>query len=118
MLEKEMVLAKSVGVQFPENIRVMIVPEMPIPSDPQLKMAGLQTGLLGPHTIGLTLGYSILIRHGHHSTRLLSHECRHVFQYEKVGGISLFLPQYLETIVEHGYNNSPFEIDARVNEGA
>ena len=55
----------------------------PLPSDAELRAAAQQTGLLGPEMTGLTLGYSILICHGQMSRRLLSHECRHVFQYEQ-----------------------------------
>ena len=48
--------------------------------------------------------------------RLLSHECRHVFQYEQAGSIALFLPLYLDAIVRVGYENCPFEQDARAHE--
>ena len=65
---------------------------------------------------GLTLGHSILIRHGRMSRRLLSHECRHVFQYEQAGSIATFLPHYLRSIVQVGYWESPFEKDARDHE--
>jgi hypothetical protein len=54
---------------------------------------------------GLTLGYAILICHGHMSHRLLSHECRHVAQYEQVGSIAAFLSAYLGAIVQVGYWN-------------
>jgi len=65
---------------------------------------------------GLTLGYTILICHGHLSRRLLSHECRHVAQYEQAGSIASFLPTYLGAIVQVGYWNCPFEQDARSHE--
>jgi hypothetical protein len=61
----------------------------------------------------LTLGYSVLVCRGHETTRLLSHEFRHVHQYESVGSISAFLPLYLQQIVEFGYDDAPFEADAR-----
>jgi len=65
---------------------------------------------------GLTLGYSILIVSGHCTVPLLSHECRHVHQYETLGSIEKFLPVYLQQIVDHGYADAPFEIDARTHE--
>jgi hypothetical protein len=39
-----------------------------------------------------------------------------VHQYERAGSIAAFLPVYLQQIVELGYNNAPFEIDARSHE--
>jgi hypothetical protein len=110
--------AKAVGVQQPENIRVLVVNHLPLPTDPELQAAAVQTGLLGPTMTGLTLGYAILICQGHMSRRLLSHECRHVAQYEHAGSITSFLPVYLASIVQPGvgYKNSPFEQDALAHE--
>lgn len=108
--------ARTVGVIHPENIRVLMVDHIPLPQDPDLRTAALQTGLLGPTMIGLTLGYSILICQGHMTRRLLSHECRHVFQYESAGSIAVFLPVYLASIAQVGYGDCPFEKDARTHE--
>ncbi len=110
------VIATAVGVQRPDKIRVALVERLPLPEDPTLQAAALQTGLLGPGMVGLTLGYSILICHGNLTTRLLSHECRHVYRYEQYGSIAEFLPVYLRQIVEYGYGNAPAEIDARQHE--
>src|SRR5258708_6776988 len=81
-------LAQRVGVAHPQRIRVSMVSRLPLPSDPQLQEAALATGLLGPNMIGLTLGHGIYICHGQSTARLLSHECRHVFQYEQAGSIA------------------------------
>ena len=108
--------AKAVGVQNPGIIRVSTVELLPLPSDAELREAALQMELLGPSLDGLTLGHSILIRHGRMSRRLLSHECRHVFQYEQAGSIAAFLPLYLQTIVQAGYWDSPFEKETRAHE--
>jgi hypothetical protein len=66
--------------------------------------------------VGLTLGHSIFICRGHQTRRLLSHELRHVHQYEAHGSIAEFLPVYLQQIAEVGYANAPFEIEARAHE--
>jgi hypothetical protein len=108
--------ARAVGVQRPEHIRVLIVDRLPLPTDPALQAAAIHTGLLGPTMTGLTLGYAILICHGYMSRRLLSHECRHVAQYEQAGSLASFLPAYLGSIVQVGYLNCPFEQDARAHE--
>jgi hypothetical protein len=108
--------ARAVGVLRPENIRVLMVDRLPLPADPELRTAAVQTGLLGPTMAGLTPGYAILICHGHMSRRLLCHECRHVAQYEQAGSIASFLPAYLSSIVQFGYWSCPFEQDARAHE--
>jgi hypothetical protein len=109
-------LAHKVGVQRPDLIRVSMASRLPLPSDPQLQQAAVATGLLGPGMVGLTLGSGIYICNGHRTPRLLSHECRHVYQYEQAGSIAAYLPIYLKQIVDFGYNNAPFEIDARRHE--
>jgi hypothetical protein len=109
-------LAEAVGVARPERIRVSAVPELPLPEDEELRSVALETGLLGPNMIGLTLGYGIYVCDGHIDNRLISHECRHVHQYEAAGSIENFLPIYLQQIAIHGYHDAPFEIDARKHE--
>ncbi len=109
-------LASAVGVKRPELVSVVEAPSLPFPSDPELKFAALQTGLLGPGMIGLTLGYAVFILSGHTCNRLISHECRHVHQYEAAGSIASFLPVYLQQIIAFGYDQAPFEVDARTHE--
>jgi hypothetical protein len=109
-----LVLAKRVGVKQPHQVRIKIVDQLPLPAEPFLRQDALQTGLLGPG--GLTLGHSILVVHGHLGPRLLSHELRHVYQYEAHGSIAGFLPVYLEQIATVGYHDAPFEEDARTHE--
>lgn len=109
-------VAQSVGVMRPDLIRIAEVPRLPLPDDPDLRQAAQATGLLGPNMVGLTLGYGVYICHGHSTVRLLSHEFRHVYQYEQAGSIAAFLPVYLQQIVTFGYSNAPMEADARAHE--
>jgi len=109
-------IALRVGVAHPDRICVLIDDAMPMPEDRELQAAAVQTGLLGPHMAGLTLGYSVFVRRGHDTWQLLSHEFRHVAQYERAGSIADFLPIYLRQIVEAGYFNAPLEKDAREHE--
>jgi hypothetical protein len=114
--DKLVEVARRVGVQQPDSVRLMTVDRLPQPDDPELQEAAQQTGLLGPGMVGLTLGYAIFIVKGHETIRLISHECRHVYQYEQYGSIDDFLPNYLGQVVAHGYRNAPLEIDARNHE--
>lgn len=112
----EQQLARTVGVQRAELVRVALVSHLPQPQHPQLRMAAQQTGLLGAGMVGLTLGHTVFIIRGCKTVQLLSHELRHVHQYEQLGSIAAFLPVYLGQIVEVGYANAAFEVDARSHE--
>lgn len=116
LTKHEWELARGVGVAQPERIRVALVDTLPLPEDPTLLAAALQAGLLGPGMVGLTLGHSVFICKGHETLRLLSHEFRHVHQYEQAGSIAAFLPPYLQQVVQLGYANTVFEKDARDHE--
>ncbi|MEZ5480352.1 MAG: hypothetical protein R3E95_23580 [Thiolinea sp.] len=108
--------AKNVGVQHPELIHIAEVSNFPFPEDQELQIAAIATGLLGPETAGITFGHSIYILEGYATITLLSHEFRHVYQYEQAGSISNFLTDYLQQIVSFGYYDAPLEVDARAHE--
>ena len=114
--ERGQSIAKAAGVIHAEKIRISIVSSIPIPDDPVLQKVAIESGLLGPDTAGLTLGYGIYIRAGKGSAQLLSHECRHVYQYETFGSIGEFMPIYLQQIARYGYEDAPLEVDARKHE--
>ena len=116
LTERGQSIAKAVGVTHPEKIRISLVDSIPIPDDPVLRKVAIETELLGPDTAGLTLGYGIYLRADQNSDQLLSHECRHVYQYETFGSIGAFMPIYLQQIVQYGYEEAPLEIDARQHE--
>ncbi|HEU0219734.1 MAG TPA: hypothetical protein VFQ98_02875 [Gallionella sp.] len=109
-------LARSAGVAHPERIRLLQVARIPLPNDPQLTRMATAMGFLRPGLAGLTLGYGIYLRHGYGTPRILSHEFRHVYQYEQAGSIAAFLPEYLRQIAQYGYANAPLEVDARTCE--
>ncbi|RWA51579.1 hypothetical protein AU476_21600 [Cupriavidus sp. UYMSc13B] len=116
LTEQGLSVASAVGVAMPERIHIAIVDTLPMPEDETLRNVACSTGLFGPDTVGLTLGYAILIAKGHATRRLLTHEFRHVHQYEQAGSIESFLPAYLGEIATFGYVNAPLEIDARDHE--
>jgi len=109
-------IARSVGVIHPELIRLLEVDEIPVPEDAILRQSAQISGLLLLNMAGLTLGYGIYTRRSQTTLRLLSHEFRHVYQYEEAGSIANFLSVYLEQILTVGYQLAPLEIDAREHE--
>lgn len=114
--ERLLGVASRVGVARPELIRVAEVLNLPLPDDLDLKAAALETGLIGDGMIGMTFGYGVYVCRGRSTVQLLSHEFRHVHQYEQAGSIAGFLPAYLHQIVTFGYSEAPFEKDARLHE--
>lgn len=117
LTEPGLALARQVGVRNPEQVRLLYVNQLPLPIEQLLLRQAIdEMGLFGPSTAGLTLGYSIMIVHGHADARLVSHELRHVHQYEELGGIDGFMPIYLEQIASVGYERAPLEIDAHSHE--
>lgn len=109
-------IALQVGVAQPEQVRIVEVDQIPFPDHPILQAAARDVELLGPNTGGITFGHSIYVRHDCRSRRLVSHELRHVHQYEQAGSIAAFLSRYLEQLATHGYEMAPLECDARQHE--
>jgi hypothetical protein len=116
LTDEQQALARRVGVQQPRSIRLAHVDELPMPEDAELAAAGLQAGFFGPDMVGLTLGYSIFVRRGHASRRVLAHEFRHVHQFERHRSLAEFIREYLGQIVVFGYDEAPYEQDARAHE--
>jgi hypothetical protein len=112
-------LARRAGVRAPERIRIVVLDEIPLPEEPELKAAALKVGLSSSGAAGMTLGFGVFLRRGYEKDiRVLSHEFRHVAQYEASGGIAGFLAVHLADLVAFGYEDSPFEVDARAHEVA
>jgi hypothetical protein len=108
-----------VGVRDVARVRIVVVDRVPLPDEPPLKAAALQVGLSQESASGMTLGHAIYARRGEENdVRLLSHELRHVAQYEAAGGIAAFLARHLGDLARVGYEDSPYEVDARAHERA
>ena len=105
--------AKSVGVKYPERVRIYEVPQIPIPKHPILKSAAEVTQLISPATVGLALRYGIFIHNNFSKDRYtIVHELVHTIQCEKLGGFSPFLRKYLWECIEIGYPEAPLEQEA------
>jgi hypothetical protein len=113
--ESEVALARKVGVQMPERVRIQFVPQLPLPSEAmRLRQFAEYLGLQG--MAGLTLGYGIYLVKNRTNVELICHELRHVQQYESLGGIEPFMRIYLEQIDIYGYDRAPLESDAQAYE--
>jgi len=105
--------AKSVGVKYPERVRIYQVPQIPIPKHPVLRAAAETTQFISPATIGIALRYGIFIHNNFSNDRYtIVHELVHTMQYERLGGFSPFLRKYLWECIEIGYPETPLEQEA------
>ena len=108
----EFKLAQNVGVVHPEEVRILSVRRIPLPSHPRVQRLARQVGLLNADTGGLTAVYGIIVRRDcANNLRVLAHEFVHVTQYERLGREG-FLQEYIQQIATHGYQNAPFELEA------
>ena len=111
--EAQLADARRAGVAQPGKIRVLLVETLPQPEDEDMMFVAKRIGLFGPQSVGLTLGHGICLRHGYWKDRLtLVHECVHVCQYERLGGIRPFLGVYLRECIDPGYPFGRLEQEA------
>jgi hypothetical protein len=108
----DIAVARRAGVQHPERVRLLAVPEIPLPDEPDLKDAAQEVGLITRGTAGLTVGYGVFVQQDCLVGRLIAHELKHVAQFEECGSIAGFLRQYLAECNEYGYPNAPMEQEA------
>ena len=106
-------LARSVGVEKPDMIRVMLVERIPLEDTPFIYNLAKSTGMLTGKLMGMTFGHAIYIVRGSESSRLYSHEFRHVHQYENFGSIEASMEEYLHQVLTFSYDKAPLELDAK-----
>jgi len=115
LTESQVADARRAGVTYPEKIRVLRTEILPQPDDDELMFLALQIGLFNERFSGMTLGYGLCLRQDAWDDRqTLVHECVHVGQYEKRGGIRPFLSQYLRECIDPGYPFGRMEQEANL----
>ena len=106
------VIAEQMGVESPERVRV-VVGKIPASSNVTLLLSMQKIGLISDTVNGLTFGHGIFIKDEcKDDLAVLSHELRHVKQYEDFGAIPSFMKTYIEQVNEYGYRQSGLEQDA------
>ncbi len=106
----ELADARLVGVSYPDRVRLLYVPVIPIPEHPALRAAAHAAQFITALTRGLTLRYGIFIRSDCRGDRaLVVHELAHVAQYERLGEFEPFLRRYLSEYLTIGYRAAPME---------
>lgn len=108
--------AKAVGVNFPERVRLLRVPSILFPLDPELAALAVEEKLITQTTDGLTARYGIFVCARAWTNRhLIAHELTHTAQYERLGGIGEFLSVYIPECNGGRYPDTPMERDAEAN---
>ncbi|MCD6068184.1 MAG: hypothetical protein K0S33_3010 [Bacteroidetes bacterium] len=102
------------GVKDPLKIRLLKTDQIPLPEVPALRTKLRDIGLLGDNVSGLCLRHGIYIKAEFwNNRRILVHELAHTMQYERLGGIDVFLERYILECLSHGYPFGALEIEAR-----
>jgi hypothetical protein len=110
-----LILAKDIGIQSPEKIRIVYVDEIPFPHDNfALKMLGEAVGFIGDNIINeaQAFGYSIYVRKDYEFDKpSLAHEIVHVLQIERANFEDVTF-QHLSDLAKYGYDKAPLEVEA------
>lgn len=113
--EKQLVIAKEIGIKHPEQVRLVYVDEVPFPRDNiVLRLVGEALGFIGEGIVNnaQVFGYSIYVRKGYPLTiPSLAHELVHVLQIER-SSLEQVITQHFADLVQYGYDNSPLEVEA------
>lgn len=106
-------VARRLGVAQPDQVRLLGVPTMPLPTDLVLRAAAQSLGLASSQSVGMALGYGIFVRDDCWRQRdIVVHELVHSAQSERLGGLDEFLRQYFTECFLHGYARAPLEQEA------
>jgi hypothetical protein len=112
--EWEQLWAKDVGVQRPEEVRILPVPRIPTPGIGVMRLMHKLFGLISEGPTGMAVNYGIYLEASQATNpSLLVHELTHVAQFERLGGVEAFLREYLTQCVRDGYWDSDLEQEAR-----
>lgn len=105
-------LARQMGVQTPERVRLLWSRQLPRPYPLPLRCTLAKLGLTSELLWGFTLGYGIVLHpDAWGDPAILAHELVHVAQYERLG-FETFTHVYLQALLQHGYEQHPLEREA------
>lgn len=110
--DTETTMARAVGVQNPERVRVIVLAEFPLPSNETLRTETVRYGLGSSAEGGRTMGYVIMLKERFAKKRwILAHELTHVAQQERMGR-EAFVRRFIAEQELLGYRRAPLEIEA------
>jgi hypothetical protein len=93
---RQLIDARSAGVQDCSKIRLLVVDRIPLPEDPELAEAARHVRILTEETRCVGFGHAIIIRADAWGDReLLVHNLVHIAQCERSGGLETWVRRYL-----------------------
>jgi hypothetical protein len=105
-------VAKRMGVQHAERVRILILDDFPFPEGPLLPEEIKAFGFGCSCENGRSMGYAILIKPQYDGQLwLLAHELVHVAQRERLG-TEVLIHRYLMELRVFGYARAPLELEA------
>ena len=108
----EIEFATQVGVKDPHHVRIIVLEDFPLPSDPELRAEAERFGMGSKTEGGRTNGYVIMLKPWTaENNAVVSHELVHIGQQDRLGR-ETFLRRYLIEMEMMGYARSPLELDA------
>ena len=112
LTEADVAMARAVGVQQPERVRVVILAEFPAPENEYLLTEASKYGLGSEAEGGRTMGYVIMLKKKYANERwILAHELVHVAQQEQMGR-EAFIRRFIAERELMGYGRAPLELEA------
>ena len=113
--QRDLMLAREIGIEAPEKVRVIYVDEVPYPyENPALKAMGKSLGLIGADIVNQAqvFGYSIYVRKDYELDRpRMAHELVHVLQIERASFAEVVI-QHVSDMSKYSYENAPLEVEA------
>lgn len=113
--QEGLLLARDIGIESPEKVRIVYVDEVPFPYDNfALKVLGESVGFIGDNITNeaQAFGYSIYVRRDYELDRpRLAHELVHVLQIERSNFQDVTF-QHLSDLANYGYSDAPLEVEA------
>jgi len=118
LTKNELVYAKSIGLKYPENVRVVYTPNFPVPENKEVLKAFKELGYDSILVAGVTYGHGIYIKNEGFAfwlmdaDAILAHELVHVGQVEHAKNYKSFIRTYLIQAFSNEYFEIPYEKEA------
>lgn len=110
--EAEISMARALGVKSPNQVRVVVLAQFPLPQNETLRAKAISYGVGSLEEGGRTMGYIIMLKEKYAQERwILAHELTHVAQQEQMGR-EAFVRRLIAERELMGYRRAPLELDA------
>jgi len=110
----EVKYAKSIGIQYPEKVRVLFTENFPVPQNKEVLKGFKDLGFDSILVAGVTYGYGIFIKPYWLVSKeyVLAHELIHVRQVEQAKNFKIQIRNYLIQAFSYEYFEMPYENEA------